>query len=435
MIRKITFFLLLVVNIPLTAQPIPAWFTADLERMVGKWVTDNAHYQSEQEPFEQYVMEWSWAANKKAISGQMYGLAEGKRSGDFWEFRQYWDFQKKEGMVVQYGWNGTMGIGGMRSLGGYKTELLQVFTTPEGKSSSQGHRSDWRGDTLITSSFQVDEKGQWSPDRSYAWRKSEEKPSLLKSPSSYYPKEKAQVLVVGTFHFHYPDLDLIKSKENDRIDVLKEPKKSEVTKLVNYIKRFKPNKIAIEALPIWEATDRLKKYKTGAYRDQRDERIQIAFRLADELGLDTLYSIDTRSVRKEVEKASPSFIAKTFEAYDLRSEDPYINMMFQWRKAEEAAIGQVDLLEYFRFINSRDYHQNTLGVYLLGDFKLDNLRGADALTLSWYNRNLRIFRKLQQVSEGPQDRILVLYGNGHATILRQLLEASPEYEFVEFDGL
>ena len=31
--------------------------------------------------------------------------------------------------------------------------------------------------------------------------------------------------------------------------------------------------------------------------------------------------------------------------------------------------------------------------------------------------------------------ILVIFGNGHAAILRQFLEASPQYEFVEFSSL
>ena len=76
-----------------------------------------------------------------------------------------------------------------------------------------------------------------------------------------------------------------------------------------------------------------------------------------------------------------------------------------------------------------------LGVYLVGDFKLDNGRGADILSIWWYNRNLRIFRKLQEITENKDDRILMIFGNGHAEILRQLLESSPEYEFIEFDKL
>lgn len=49
---------------------------------------------------------------------------------------------------------------------------------------------------------------------------------ILKPPSDYFPKERAKVLVVGTFHFDYPNLDVVKSEDEDKIDVLTEPKKS-----------------------------------------------------------------------------------------------------------------------------------------------------------------------------------------------------------------
>jgi hypothetical protein len=96
---------------------------------------------------------------------------------------------------------------------------------------------------------------------------------------------------------------------------------------------------------------------------------------------------------------------------------------------------EMNLLEYFKLANSRESHQYGYGTYLIGDFKLDNERGADLLSFWWYNRNVRIFRKLQTITESPKDRILVIFGNGHAAVLRQLIECSPEYEFIEFDSL
>jgi hypothetical protein len=92
----------------------------------------------------------------------------------------------------------------------------------------------------------------------------------IKNSSTFFPKEKTQVLVVGTFHFDYPGLDVIKTEDKDKIDVLTEPKKSEITELVNYIKKFKPTKIAIEAFPSWKATEKLRKYKNGEYKEKRD---------------------------------------------------------------------------------------------------------------------------------------------------------------------
>jgi hypothetical protein len=50
---------------------------------------------------------------------------------------------------------------------------------------------------------------------------------------------------------------------------------------------------------------------------------------------------------------------------------------------------------------------------------------------AWYNRNLRIFRNLQRITDGPDERLLLLIGGGHVPILRHCAQASPEYELVE----
>ncbi|PKP32698.1 MAG: hypothetical protein CVU00_11420 [Bacteroidetes bacterium HGW-Bacteroidetes-17] len=264
---------------------------------------------------------------------------------------------------------------------------------------------------------------------------SNKKEGILKSPSEYFPEERAKILVVGTFHFAYPDLDAVKSNEDDRIDVLKEPKKSEVTELVNYIKKFKPNKIAIEATESWNATEKLARYKQGEFKNNRDERYQIGMRLASELNLDTLYGIDVNALADDLEKIDSSYTATLFKDFDFKSDDPYNKMVFDWIEAENKVIPKVNLLNYLKHTNSREYHQYDYGVYLVGDFKLPNARGADILSVWWYNRNLRIFRKLQEITGGSEDRILLIFGNGHAAILRSLIEASPEYEFIEFDDI
>lgn len=257
----------------------------------------------------------------------------------------------------------------------------------------------------------------------------------IKAVTDYFPKEQAKVLVVGTFHFDYPGLDAHKTSDEDKIDVLKEPKKTEVTELVEYIKKFKPNKIAIEAYDSWNATEKLNQYKNGDHRDKRDERYQLAMRIANELELDTLYSIDAGTLAEDLEKMDSSYTNALFKDFDFQSEDVYHQYVKDWIGNEDKIIPKVNLLEYFKHINSKISHQYGYGAYLVGDFKLDNERGPDILSVWWYNRNLRIFRKLQLITENANDRILFIFGNGHAAILRQLLEASPEYEFVEFDSL
>lgn len=259
--------------------------------------------------------------------------------------------------------------------------------------------------------------------------------SNIKTPASFFPKEKTKVLIVGTFHFDYPNLDAMKTKDNDKIDVLAEPKKSEATELVNYIKQFKPTKIAIEARPEWKATDKLKQYKKGEFRKERDERFQLAMRIASELKLDTLYSVDVESMDSDLAKIDSAYVNKLFKDFDFQSDDKFMTMLFDWYTYDEKLPKSTNLLAYFKRFNSRETHNLTYGAYLVGDFKLDDTRGADVLSVWWYNRNLRIFRKIQQIKANPDDRILVIIGNGHAAILRNLFESSPEYQLVELDGL
>jgi len=91
---------------------------------------------------------------------------------------------------------------------------------------------------------------------------------LIKPISSYFPPARAQVLVVGSSHFDYPGLDAMKADESDKIDVLEEPKKSEVTELVEYLKKLNANKIAIEAHPEWNAALKYGEYKAGDHRER-----------------------------------------------------------------------------------------------------------------------------------------------------------------------
>ncbi|MFT3794325.1 DUF5694 domain-containing protein [Flavobacterium sp.] len=255
-----------------------------------------------------------------------------------------------------------------------------------------------------------------------------------KPASDFFPKQKAQILVVGTFHFDYPGLDVHKTSDDNKIDVLREPKKSEVSELVAYIKKFKPTKIVLEAMPEWKAGEKLARYKKGEFRNERDERYQLGLRIATEMNLDTVYSIDAIPFDDELSKQNPAYFEKFFDGFDFKTDDPYAAKIFEWYNYEESLLPKTNLLQYFKRFNSRESHQLTYGAYLVGDFKLDDTRGADILSIWWYNRNLRIFRKVQQITT-PQDRILMIYGNGHAAVLRQLFECSPEYQFVEFDSL
>ncbi|MCE3074912.1 DUF5694 domain-containing protein [Chryseobacterium gwangjuense] len=262
--------------------------------------------------------------------------------------------------------------------------------------------------------------------------------SAQKKPSEYFPDPKTKVLVVGSFHFDYPNLDAHKTEKSDQVDVLSPKTSKEVTELINYIKKFKPTKIAIEAWPNWNANQKLKEYKEGKHTNKKDERYQLAMRLAKELNLNELYSIDAGSVLDDFAetfgKTDSLYFKNLVKDYDFLNDDRISKQYNTFIKSTEPKNFK-SLLEMFKYMNSKEYHQYEYGAYLTGDFKLREHDGADMLALYWYNRNLRMFRKIQEIPKNSDDRLLVIAGNGHATVFRQLFTISPEYDYVEFDSL
>jgi Family of unknown function (DUF5694) len=257
----------------------------------------------------------------------------------------------------------------------------------------------------------------------------------LRPVASFYPCNRPQVLVVGCFHFDDPGLDAHVTDTLDKVDVLSPKRQVEMENLVRYIERFRPNKIAIEAYDEWQATAHLHKYKTGKVLLGRDERYQLGIRIAADMDLDTIFSIDSGSLVEELEKKDASWVDSLFQDYDFESRDSLVAMSKTWLSYEDKVKARTSLLAYFKRLNSPEYHRYGYGIYLIGDFLLDQTRGADLVSVWWYNRNLRIFRRLQDITEGANDRILLIIGNGHAALLRQLLECSPAYEWVEFGKL
>ncbi|MEM1336545.1 MAG: DUF5694 domain-containing protein [Bacteroidota bacterium] len=257
----------------------------------------------------------------------------------------------------------------------------------------------------------------------------------IKRPNDFYPSDRAKVLVVGTFHFQYPGLDTHKTSKEDQVDVLKEPKKSELEDLVAYIKKFHPNKIAIEARPKWNTMEKYVQYQNGEHSDKRDERYTLGMRIAKDLELDTLYAIDATSLFYDLQKKDSTLLNSLIDQIDWNASDPYWDMAKKWLNYDDKLVPKMHLLDYFKYLNGRENHLANYGLYLTGNMgKIEN-QAADNLSLWWYNRNLRIFSKLVGISEGPRDRILVIMGNGHASLLRHLFESSPQFEFVEFDSL
>lgn len=253
------------------------------------------------------------------------------------------------------------------------------------------------------------------------------------------------VLLVGTFHFDYPNRDVNKTSEDKQVNVLTDKRQLEIEQLVEYIAKFKPTKIVIEWKP--ESNSLIRKYrafKNGTVKMDRDEIEQIGFRLLTKFKLDTLYGANAGSIFDDLYDSKDSLVLRPaldkifsgWQNYNYKCDEPVCSLQDSLSKFETELQLKWTLLEFFKYYNSDKTLNRNYGGYFSGEyFKQGKFRGADALSMEWYNRNLRIFRNIQNIPTTASDRILVLFGAGHISLLKQIFECDPNYNLIKFNDL
>ena len=237
-------------------------------------------------------------------------------------------------------------------------------------------------------------------------------------------QEPADVLVLGTYHFDNPGLDVAQFTV---ADVLAPNRQAEVAAVVDALAAFRPTRIVIEWRPEEAAAlDSLYgAYRVGRHVLARSEDQQIGFRLAARLGHDRVYPVDHEgtfpfeAVTAYAEAHDPAFLA-TMRGGIRRIEQEVDSLQ------RTASVG-----ETLRFLNRPDVLARGRAFYVEAASvgARDGYAGADLLS-AWFDRNVRIFADLAALAE-PGDRVLVIYGSGHAPILRDLVEADPTLRLVD----
>ncbi len=248
------------------------------------------------------------------------------------------------------------------------------------------------------------------------------------------PGARAQVMLLGTFHFDAPGLDAL----NTKVDMTTPQRQREIEEVVRLLERFRPTKVAVEAPLDAEGRlqERFQAYRNGSFALPPNEIYQLGFRLAARLGHERLYPIDARDRHYETEEQFLAYarsrgVAEEEQLVDLIHDPHWWDRFRRWHQYLEERIATMTLREYLAFINAPEQVRLSHTIYLAwpdappGDYTVVDFRTG------WYNRNLRIFANLKRITQPPEDRILVIYGSGHLPILRHCVEHSYQHELVE----
>ena len=239
-----------------------------------------------------------------------------------------------------------------------------------------------------------------------------------------------EVMILGTYHFGNPGLDLHNMKADN---VLTPERQGELAELAARLAKFKPTKIAVEA------SSTQPDYRTKSYQEftpeklntDPDERVQIGYRLAHQLGQKTIYGIDEQS--DTIDYFPFDKVQSYAKSHDQSATLDRIQAEVEKQmKAQEAAQKTTPIRLLLAKMNEpteirANHDAFYYGLLALGDVK--EQPGAE-LNAAWYLRNAKIFAKLTQVAK-PGDRILVIFGAGHAFWLRQLAENTPGFRVAE----
>lgn len=229
--------------------------------------------------------------------------------------------------------------------------------------------------------------------------------------------------MLGTGHWGNPGLDMAGLKFDD---MLAPGRQAEIAALLDRLKGFNPTRVAVEVQ--YERTEeingRYKGFREGIFTLTANEIYQLGFRLADALGHEQIYCIDSQGSgdwNGVYEYAREHGQAAKIDASLQQVRDDMAEL--------SERITHTSLLELLRDDNNlarleKDVRSYTdLAVIGHGDKYV----GADLIG-DWYARNLRMFVNITRIPTTDEDRIFLVVGAGHVMFLKHFLESSGRYE-------
>jgi len=219
---------------------------------------------------------------------------------------------------------------------------------------------------------------------------------------------------------------------NGQIDDISTPERQrQIEALIEKLKPYKPTKIALEC-DIPETARNQEQYDgflKKTYQLSKSETNQIGFRLARVGGLrkEAVFCVDWSDFSDD-----PALNYEKFAKEHVEFQ-PFLTVVYNKLKTDTNAkfenLRKLSVIEQIKYINRPAEIEREHEVY----FDLMRIgQGKDYYGtnyIAWlYRRNLSIFDNIVRLTEGPNDRIFVVYGYGHMKLLNQFARESSFYD-------
>ena len=247
------------------------------------------------------------------------------------------------------------------------------------------------------------------------------------SLSPWLAARATEVMILGTYHMANPGHDMHNFKADD---VLTDKRQRELAAIADALAKFKPTLVAVEA-DSDDTAFKLSKYHeylAGELPESRNEVVQVGYRLAkrmqlaDVLGIDADGDFPYEPVKKFADNGHPELVRRLDElGTDVERMNAGLGAVLNHGTV---ALGLRYLNEPQRIRDSNRFYA-TMFSYGAGSEQ----PGA-ALVTAWEGRNNGICARLVQSAKSA-DRVVVVFGYGHAYLLRRCVQEMPGYKLVE----
>jgi hypothetical protein len=231
----------------------------------------------------------------------------------------------------------------------------------------------------------------------------------------------ASVMIVGVSHL-VSRRDVHNAVFED--SPLSPKRQAEVEDLVSRLARFRPTKVLVEKdVGDTAVTAEYRRYVAGKFTLPANEAYQFGFKLASRAGDSAIYPIDAdgpslfdersdsgKQILQFLEKHFADVSTPAFAAYLARSDSLQRHGTY---------------LQLLQYLNTDAAIRANASVYsVLDGMGRDVHHAGSAYVSQWYARNCYIFANML-AAIAPGDRVVLIIGQGHEYLLRELVRLNP----------
>lgn len=242
--------------------------------------------------------------------------------------------------------------------------------------------------------------------------------------------QQIEMMIIGTYHFANNNRDVFNVRSDD---VLSTSRKHELAVLAERIAQWKPTKILVEVEPTAEGqrlTGENGEFDQAMLSTVANERVQIGYRVA------ALVRAPVFAINEQPDADEPDYFpfGKVADFANNNGMSGGLQALLNESERDTTAtttsLGERSIPSVLASLNSDAAVDNAHAAYLkmlrFGDLR--DQPGAE-LYAYWMMRNAKIFAKAMLVTN-PGDRVLIVYGSGHAYWLRHFAAQMPGYRMV-----